>query len=114
MSFTGTEIDDPAELRKAGQGALDLAGETKKAGNRPLDETRAASQGFSQAEWDGGLGKALSELSETWSRQLNSLQADCVLLGGQCIDTSEAYSTVESTNSAVMGNAGREVNSPFG
>ncbi len=101
-------------LRKAGQGALDLAGETKKLGSRPLDETRAAAKGFSGADWDGGLGKALGELSETWGRQVGSLQAECVLLGAQCVDTGNAYSSVESKNSSLMGHVDQGMDSPFG
>ncbi|MGW1793634.1 hypothetical protein ACWCO0_23095 [Streptomyces tubercidicus] len=114
MEFDGTEIIDPGSLSKAGRGATELAGETKKVGNRPVDETRAAAKDFSGGNWEGGLGKALGEVAETWLRQTSGLQESCVALGTQCKQTGNSYSSVEAENISVVERVDSGQRSPFG
>lgn len=112
--FEDTEIGDPKSLSKAGAGATELAGETKTAGNRPVDETRAAAKDFAGGNWEGGLGKALTDVAETWSKQSSGLQSICVTLGSQCKETAASYSSTETENTSVVQNVDRGERSPFG
>ncbi|MEV7379920.1 hypothetical protein [Streptomyces lydicus] len=114
MAFEGTEIGNPASLSKAGRGATELAGETKMVGNQPVDETRAAAKDFSGGNWDGGLGKALNEVAETWSRQTSGLQESCMTLGNQCKETSKSYTSTEAENTSIVQRVDPGERSPFG
>ncbi|MEU6330230.1 hypothetical protein ABZ851_23570 [Streptomyces sp. NPDC047049] len=114
MTFEDTQIGDPHSLSKAGVGATELAGETKAVGNRPVDETRAAARDFTGSNWEGGLGKALTDVAETWSRQSSGLQAICVTVGSQCKETAASYSSTETENTSVVQNVDKGARSPFG
>lgn len=113
MALDDTDIGDPASLKKAGSGAIDLAGDTKMAGSRPIDETQAAAKDFSGGNWEGGLGKALTEVARTWARQSSALQASCVEMGNQFRETSNNYSSGEEENVSVIQRVESE-RSPFG
>src|SRR4051794_36213119 len=81
---TGTDIEDPVALNRAGTGAQEMAGRTRTTGAHPVDETRSASKDFGSGNWDGGLGGALGSLADTWSSQVSALAANTPLiaLGG--------------------------------
>lgn len=106
----GTEVDNPESLRKAGNGAAEIAGETKTAGSHPVDETYAAAKDFS-AEWSGGAGAALNRLASVWSLQVDGLVGRCRDLSAQFGATRNNYVEVESANTQTMRSAQP---SPFG
>ncbi|MEW2402697.1 hypothetical protein [Streptomyces sp. NPDC046862] len=99
---TGTEIEDPAALNRAGSGAREIAGQTRTAGAHPVDETRTASRDFGTGNWDGGLGGALTNLAETWSAQVSSLAGKCDSLAGQCGASGVLYQRTEAANTQTM------------
>lgn len=117
MTVDDVRIGNPGQLRKAGTGATEVAGETNTAGKHPVDETRDASHAFSSHNWDGGLGGALADLVEIWSSQTAALVGKCRSLGAQCTDTADNYTSVETQNKAAIANAGAKGSnspSPFG
>ncbi|MET9832338.1 hypothetical protein ABZ078_24250 [Streptomyces sp. NPDC006385] len=67
-----------------------------------MDETRSASRDFGPGNWDGGLGSALTVLSETWSSQVSALVADCDSLASQCGASGTLYQRTEATNTQNM------------
>ncbi|MFJ9178752.1 type VII secretion target [Streptomyces sp. NPDC102360] len=109
----GTEIDTPGALNRAGSGAREIAGEARTVGAHPVDETHSASRNFDAGKWEGGLGKALTDLAETWSAQVSTLVADCNSLAGRCTESGTLYQRTEATNTAIMTSPPSEP-SPFG
>lgn len=99
---TGTEIEDPAALNRAGTGAREIEGHTRAAGAHPVDETRTASRDFGNGNWDGGLGGALTGLAETWSAQVSALAGKCDSLAGQCGVSGVLYQRTEAANAQTM------------
>jgi hypothetical protein len=97
----GTDVDDPASLKKAGNGAAEIAGETQTAGKHPVDETRAAARDFS-ADWSGGSGAALNRLAAVWSLQVEGLVGRCRDLSAQFGTTGGNYVEVESVNTQTV------------
>ncbi|MEU0413969.1 hypothetical protein ABZ307_40175 [Streptomyces griseorubiginosus] len=97
----GTDVDHPESLKKAGNGAAEIAGETRTAGDHPLDETRSAAKDFS-ADWSGGLGAALNSLASVWSLQVDGLVGRCRALSTQFGTTGGNYVEVESANTQTM------------
>ncbi|MGW2028520.1 hypothetical protein [Streptomyces decoyicus] len=116
MPADDMRIGDPAQLRKAGTGATEIAGETNTAGKHSADETKDASTAFRSTNWDGGLGGALTNLAEVWSSQTAALVGKCRSLGAQCTDTADNYTSVETQNKAAIANVAKGSNSssPFG
>ncbi|GAA2479686.1 hypothetical protein GCM10010406_14870 [Streptomyces thermolineatus] len=110
---TGTEIEDPAALNRAGSGARDLAGQTRTAGAHPVDETRSASRDFGTGNWDGKLGGTLADLAEVWSAQVSALASDCDRLADQCGGSGLLYQNTETANTQNMLSLSAEP-SPFG
>ncbi|MFK4098835.1 hypothetical protein ACI2L1_01860 [Streptomyces sp. NPDC019531] len=107
---TGTDVDNPQSLRKAGNGAAEIAGETRTAGNHPLNETRSAATDFS-ADWSGGMGAALNRLASVWSLQVDGLVGRCRDLSTQFGTTGGNYVEVESVNTQTVKSV---QSSPFG
>jgi hypothetical protein len=97
----GTDIENPKSLKKAGNGAAEIAGETQTAGNHPVDETRAAARDFS-ADWSGGAGAALNNVAAVWSLQVEGLVGRCRGLSVQFGTTGGNYVEVESANTQTM------------
>ncbi|MFF0090880.1 hypothetical protein ACFYSF_13115 [Streptomyces canus] len=97
----GTDVDNPESLKKAGNGAAEIAGETRTAGNHPLDETRSAATDFS-ADWSGGSGAALNHLASFWSLQVDGLVGRCRDLSRQFGTTGGNYVEVESVNTQTV------------
>ncbi|MFF4030036.1 hypothetical protein ACFYZ2_09720 [Streptomyces sviceus] len=110
---SGTDIEDPAALNRAGTGAQEMAGRTRSTGTHPVDETRSASKDFGSGNWDGGLGGALSGLAETWSSQVSALASTCEGLSRQCGGSGLLYQSTETTNTQTMRSLSGEP-SPFG
>ncbi|WP_330264700.1 hypothetical protein [Streptomyces griseorubiginosus] len=108
-----TDIDDPAALNRAGTGARETAGQTRTAGAHPVDETRSAARDFSGGNWNGGLGGALSGLTQTWSSQVSALAAKCDSLAGQCGGSGLLYQNTEAANTQTMRSMSAG-SSPFG
>lgn len=110
---TGTDIEDPAALNRAGTGAQEMAGRTRTTGAHPVDETRSASKDLGGGNWDGGLGGALSGLAEQWSSQVSALASKCDGLSRQCGGSGLLYQSTETANTQTMRSvsAGQ---SPFG
>ncbi|GGY03708.1 hypothetical protein GCM10010384_04780 [Streptomyces djakartensis] len=98
----GTEIENPAALNSAGTGAREIEGQTRTAGAHPVDETRSASRDFGTGDWDGGLGRVLTGLAETWSAQVAALAADCNSLASQCGASGVRYQRTETANTQTM------------
>ncbi|MET9291154.1 type VII secretion target [Streptomyces sp. NPDC003077] len=113
MAEGNTKISNPARLISAGTQARQVAGDTKTAGQLPVDDTRAASRNFSGGHWDGGLGSALNGLAETWSGQCSALVNRVAGLGNNLESTGNGYNNVERTNAHTMRSVPRET-SPFG
>ncbi|MGW2721540.1 hypothetical protein [Streptomyces sp. NPDC001492] len=67
-----------------------------------MDETRTTSQDFGAGNWDGGLGGALTGLTETWSSQVSALAAGCDSLATQCGGTGLLYQRTEAANTQTM------------
>ncbi|MCL8016800.1 hypothetical protein [Streptomyces sp. AS02] len=101
MVSSGTEVENPESLKKAGNGAAEIAGETKTAGNHPVDETRAAARDFS-ADWSGGAGAALNRLAAVWSLQVEGLVGRCRDLSTQFGATRNNFVEVEAANTQTM------------
>ncbi|MEU1475555.1 hypothetical protein [Streptomyces sp. NPDC005760] len=97
----GTDVAHPEALKKAGSGASEIAGETRTAGDHPLDETRSAATDFS-ADWSGGLGAALNSLASVWSLQVDGLVGRCRDLSAQFGTTGNNYVEVESVNTQTV------------
>ncbi|GAU67492.1 putative glycosyl hydrolase [Streptomyces sp. NBRC 110611] len=112
MSVGDIELGDAAQLRKAGTGATEVAGETETAGKHPVDETRGASQSFRGGMWDGKLGTALDNLVEVWSSQTSALAGKCHSLGTRCMETAENYSSVETQNASAFSDVAKGTHSP--
>jgi len=110
---SGTDIENPAALNRAGTGAQEMAGRTRTTGTHPVDETRSASKDFGSGNWDGGLGGALSALAETWSSQVSALASKCDSLSRQCGGSALLYQSTETTNTQTMRSLSGEP-SPFG
>ena len=110
---SGTDIEDPAALNRAGTGAQELAGRMRSAGAHPVDETASASRDFGRGHWDGGLGGALSNLAQTWSSQVSALAASCDGLARQCGGSGLLYQNTETANTQTMRSLSGEP-SPFG
>ncbi|MEB8339622.1 type VII secretion target [Streptomyces endophyticus] len=110
----GTEVEIPAALNRAGSGAREIAGSARTVGAHPVGETHSASRNFDAGNWEGGLGTALSALTETWSAQVSALVADCNSLAGRCTETGTLYQRTEATNTRIMTSSLPSEPSPFG
>ncbi|MFH8410542.1 hypothetical protein ACH4FX_38075 [Streptomyces sp. NPDC018019] len=108
-----TTIDDPGALKKAGAGALELAGELKSKEHIADGALHIGGQDLIGDSWGGELGNAMFEAKELWAKQSAALVQTCRDLHEQCTTTADNYTTTETANAESM-HAVSKTRSPFG
>ncbi|MFH9419167.1 hypothetical protein [Streptomyces sp. NPDC017529] len=111
--FGETSIDDPGSLKKAGAGALELAGELNSKAGLADGALQIGGQDLIGDSWGGDLGGAMLEAKERWAKQTAALVRTCRDLHEQCTTTAENYTTTETANSETLA-AVSKARSPLG
>jgi len=107
-----TKVDDPASLKRAGSGALELAGTLHSASRHSDDTTGLAASGLEGVNWGGSLGSTLSQTLDTWHEQADALVRTCRDIHDKCTATADNYTNTESANTQNM--SAVRTQSPFG
>lgn len=107
-----TRIDDPASLKQAGHGALELAGSLNSASRYADDTTATAASALKGANWSGSLGNAMSQALDTWHQQSHALVQTCRDIHAKCTATADNYTQTEAANADSMSAVRQQ--SPFG
>ncbi len=110
--FGTTTIEDPASLKKAGTGALELAGKLHS-DSLADGALQMGGQGLIGESWGGDLGGAMFDAKERWAQQTAALVRTCRDLHEQCTTTADNYTKTETANAETM-DAVSKTRSPFG
>lgn len=107
-----TTIEDPPSLKRAGTGALELAGELHSKAEVGENALFIGAQGFF-GDWGGELGTSMLDAKESWVHQTAALVRTCRDLHEQCSTTADNYTKTETANAETM-SAASKTRSPFG
>ncbi|MEW9517385.1 hypothetical protein [Streptomyces tubercidicus] len=105
-------IEDPQSLKKAGTGALGLAGELHTQSRVAEDSLHWPGQDLLGNDWGGDLGNAILQAEGRWAKQAAALVQTCRALHDQCTTTADNYTKTEAANTETM-NAVSKTRSPF-